>query len=91
LLAFAPRRVGRGQLAQRRDARPRGAAALQSQRPAEVKVWADIGLVPDDCHLGRERGRLAWGRLHTEACRMGGDLALQKRPERKRCAPSSAA
>ena len=39
----------------------------------DVKVWDDIGVAQVDCHLD-ESEVACLSRLHTEACRMGGDL-----------------
>ena len=39
----------------------------------ELKVWDDIGLAQVDCYLD-ESEVACLGRLHTEACRMGGDI-----------------
>ena len=39
----------------------------------ELKVWDDIGIAQVDCYLD-ESEVACLSRLHTEACRMGGDI-----------------
>lgn len=53
--------------------RPPGCALQMFNGLPEMKVWDDIGLVQVDCYLD-ESEVACLGRLHTEACRMGGDI-----------------
>ena len=53
--------------------RPPGCALSVHHGLPEVPVWDDIGVARVDCYLD-ESEIACLGRLHAEACRMGGDI-----------------
>ncbi len=53
--------------------RPPGCALAVHHGLPDVPVWDDIGVARVDCYLD-ESEIACLGRLHTEACRMGGDI-----------------
>jgi hypothetical protein len=53
--------------------RPPGCALSVYHALPEVAVWDDLGLAQVDCYLD-ESEIACLGRLHTEACRLGGDI-----------------
>jgi hypothetical protein len=53
--------------------RPPGCALQIYNGLPELKVWDDIGIAQVDCYLD-ESEVACLSRLHTEACRMGGDI-----------------
>jgi hypothetical protein len=53
--------------------RPPGCALSVHHGLPDVPVWDDLGVARVDCYLD-ESEIACLGRLHTEACRMGGDI-----------------